>query len=284
MPADITGNRRAERQRRAVATVRAIAARYGIAFEGATILHDSNHTVIHLVPVPLVAKVNTSPQVSAVDEVAIARFLADRGAPVVSPASLLPPGPHRETGLAVTFWDYCPHVDEEPSPDVHGRYLRLLHDALEGYAGPLPAWNYLGGVDRILADVSALAALPPDDRAFLRRRYKELGSGLASHEMTSRVLHGEPHGKNLLLSPRGPSWIDFEAVCRGPQEWDLTMLPDEVVDEYFTDVDRDLLATLRQLRSLCVAAWCWLDPDRDPVLREAGTYHLALLKGRAETP
>jgi hypothetical protein len=64
----------------------------------------------------------------------------------------------------------------------------------------------------------------------------------------------------------------------GPQEWDLTVLPDDIIAQYFEHVDWDLLAVLRQMRSLCVATWCWLDPDRAPVLRDAGTYHLSLLK------
>jgi hypothetical protein len=271
-----------ERRRRALGTARAIASRHGLACDGAAILHDSNHTVIHLAPAPVVAKVNTSPQPAPpVNEVDVARFLVQRGAPVVPPASLVPPGPHMEDGLEVTFWQFCPHKNQEPAPEVHGRSLRVLHDALAAYPAALPFWDSFGDVAGILEDDSALGALVDSDRSFLRQRFLDVGSELARDEPPMRVLHGEPHGKNLLLSADGPRWIDFEAVCLGPQEWDLTMLPDRVVADNFADVDWDLLGVLRQMRSLCVAVWCWLEPDRAPVLREAGEYHLSLLKRRA---
>ncbi|MDQ2744777.1 MAG: phosphotransferase [Chloroflexota bacterium] len=125
---------------------------------------------------------------------------------------------------------------------------------------------------------SSLQALPEDDQMFLRRRYQDLRSDIRPFRPDIRPLHGEPHGANLLLSSHGPRWIDFESACLGPQEWDLTVLPDEVADRYFKDVDWDLLRVLRQMRSLCVAVWCWLDPDRAPILREAGTYHPSMLR------
>jgi len=56
------------------------------------------------------------------------------------------------------------------------------------------------------------------------------------------------------------------------------VLSDEVAAHHFQDIDWDLLRLLREMRSLCVAVWCWADPDRAPVLRQAGTYHLAVLK------
>lgn len=273
----------AERQRRAITAARTIAARCGVASNRATILQDSNHTVIYLAPAPIVAKVDTSPEeTSAVDEVRIAQYLDSRHGPVVPPASLLTPGPHVEDGLEVTFWEYCPHDSSEPAPEVLGQYLRILHDTLSDYPEPLRAWDRFDGVGRVLETPSALHALPPDDRAFLRRRYGELLSAITSFRLVLRPLHGEPHGANLLLSPDGPRWIDFESACLGPQEWDLTVLADEVIAQYFTDVDWPLLALLRHMRSLCVAVWCWLDPDRAPVLREAGRYHLASLKGHSD--
>jgi Ser/Thr protein kinase RdoA (MazF antagonist) len=184
-----------------------------------------------------------------------------------------------EDGLEVTFWEYCAHAAGEPTPDQLGRSLRLLHEALKDYPEPLPDWDRFDGVGRILDAPALLARLSPVDRAFLRRTFRELCDAIAEFHPPKQPLHGEPHGANLLLSSRGPRWIDFESACAGPQEWDLTVLPDEIVLAYFDDVNRDLLHVLRRMRSLCVAVWCWLDPDRASVLREAGTYHLALLKG-----
>jgi len=269
-----------ERQQRAIAVAQSIAGRYGIDAGHPTILQDSNHTVIHLAPAPLVAKVSTSPEVASLtDEVMIAQFLVSMDGPVVPPTSLLPPGPHLEHGLEVSFWEYCSHDSGEPSPNVLGGSLRRLHDVLDGYSKPLRAWDRFDGIAGVLEASSTLQALPVDDRRFLQARYQELLSAIGSFCPAIRPLHGEPHGGNLLLSPHGPRWIDFESACLGPQEWDLTVLPDEVAARYFEGIDWNLLRLLRQMRSLCVAVWCWVDPDRAPVLRQAGTYHLALLKG-----
>lgn len=271
-----------ERQERAIAAARRIAAGYGVDSDRPTILQDSNHTVIHLAPAPVVAKVNTSPEEASLsDEIAIGRFLAARGGPVVPPTSLFPPGPYVVDGLEVTFWQYCPHDSGEPSPDVHGASLRLLHDALDGYPVPLRPWDRFDGIESVLASPSILGALPADDRRFLSHRYRELLTAIGRFHPVLRPLHGEPHGGNLLRTPSGPRWIDFESACRGPQEWDLTVLPDEVAARYFADIDWDLLAVLRQMRSLCVAVWCWVDPDRAPILRQAGTHHLNLLRSIA---
>jgi hypothetical protein len=269
----------AQRQEQAIVAARAIAAKYDVDTTSTRILQDSNHTIIHLAPASVIAKVNTSPEESSLaGELEIARFLAARADLVVPPTALFPPGPHLHDGLEMTFWEYCPHDAREPEPDVLGRSLRSLHDALADYTQPLRSWDRFDGVERVLADAGALSALPAGDRAFLRDRYRELNAATGTFRPTLRSLHGEPHGGNLLLSAAGPRWIDFESACLGPQEWDLTVLPDEIVARYFTDVDRELLRLLRQMRSLCVATWCWLDPDRAPVLREAGTYHLSLLR------
>ena len=48
--------------------------------------------------------------------------------------------------------------------------------------------------------------------------------------------------------------IDFESVCSGPLEWDLSAMP--CIGAGIFSVDIDVLALLRRLRSLCVAVWC----------------------------
>jgi phosphotransferase family enzyme len=267
-------------QQRAIPAAQAVAARYGIDATAPRILQDSNHTVIHLAPAPVVAKVDTSPEESSLaGEIEVARFLGASGGPVVPPTPLFPAGPHEYDGLQMTFWEYSPHEAREPDPAVLGRSLRTLHDALAAYPEPLPAWDRFDGMERVLMDDRALSSLSPDDRAFLRHRYDELLAAMSAFRPVLRPLHGEPHAGNLLFSPEGPRWIDFESACLGPQEWDLTVLPDEIAARHFTAVDWELLRLLKQMRSLCVAVWCWLDPDRAPVLRDAGTYHLSLLRG-----
>jgi hypothetical protein len=74
-------------------------------------MKDTNHTIVHLWPSPIVAKVSTkkifrSRSSSLEKEVCVAGLLASLGAPVVQPAKSLPPGSHYVDGVELTFWDY----------------------------------------------------------------------------------------------------------------------------------------------------------------------------------
>lgn len=94
----------------------------------------------------------------------------------------------------------------------------------------------------------------------------------------SRPLHGEPHRDgNVLTSPDGPVFIDCEAACRGPVEWDLTALPPGIANHYGR-IDPELVQWLRPARSLCVTVWCWMQPQRAPGVAEAARVHLSLVR------
>ena len=269
-----------DRQRHALAAATAVVERYGMEVRRPAVLHDSNNTVIHLRPMPLVAKVATGPGNTSLEkELSVVQYLTTQNARIVPPTSLFPPGPYTEDGLRMTFWESWPHTPGDIPEDVAGEALRSLHSALAQYPELLPPWDRFDNVGWVLFAPDSLSALRVQDRDFLRDLYKDLSATISTFTYQVRPLHGEPHGGNLLMSSAGPRWIDFESACMGPQEWDLTMLSDEVVAQHFEKVDYQLLGVLRKMRSLCVATWCWVDPDRDPILREAGTYHLALLQG-----
>jgi hypothetical protein len=71
--------------------------------------------------------------------------------------------------------------------------------------------------------------------------------------------------------------LDFETACRGPIEWDVAAL-DEAALHVFSDVNGELIALLRRIRSACVAAKCWVEPNRAPEVFEAAHVHLKLLR------
>ena len=70
--------------------------------------------------------------------------------------------------------------------------------------------------------------------------------------------------------------IDFESVCSGPLEWDLSALPG--VGAGVFSVDADLLTLLRRLRSLCVTIWCWTRSRGSIALARAARMHSNLLR------
>jgi hypothetical protein len=94
------------------------------------------------------------------------------------------------------------------------------------------------------------------------------------------VLHGDPWiGGNLVNTTSGPRLIDFEAVCRGPFEWDFSSFGGDVIDA----VDQELFAICEALRRLTVAAWCWAQPGRAHEVDEAARWHLHLLHATFDT-
>ncbi|MGI8826316.1 MAG: phosphotransferase family protein [Chloroflexota bacterium] len=269
------------RQERAIEAALQVAASFGVAAHVPEILHDSNNTVIHLSPAPIVAKVRTTPSQrrSFQSELGIGLYPADQDALAVRPSREIPPVLHMYDGLELTFWEWCPH---DPGVEVDGRKaghaLRRLHDALAGYAGRLPSYTRdLEEVGSILAREETLQSLDRSDKAFLREVHETGYAPLEARTLAIQPLHGEAHLGNLLASADGPRWIDFEAACIGPPEWDFASLPDEALDA-FPNVDLELLRHLRLVHHLCVAVWCWLNPDRDPILRLHGEIHLEALR------
>jgi hypothetical protein len=103
-------------------------------------------------------------------------------------------------------------------------------------------------------------------------------AALSTLATANQPLHGSPHAGNWLATAEGPLLLDFETACRGPIEWDLAALDDEAVD-LFPGVDDELIALLRRMRSVCVAAKCWVEPNRAPEVSEAAHIHLKLLRG-----
>jgi len=268
----------------AVRAAQGIAARHGIAAEQARVLQDANNVVVHLAPSPVVAKV-CPPSLGdrgwhkLAVELDIGRHLVRAGAPVVGPSPDLPPGPYVEGGYAMTFWR---HQENDPNAlatgEAAGRVLEQVHDALDSYRGIVPSFldRQVRRASITLADETALSVIPASERAFLRSEFLSVTSKLAGTTLGCRTLHGDPHRGNLLITGSGYLMIDFESVCSGPLEWDLSALPGAGTGVF--SVDADLLTLLRRLRSLCVAIWCWTRSRSSTSLVRAARMHSSLLR------
>ncbi len=121
-------------------------------------------------------------------------------------------------------------------------------------------------------------ALRPSDRHFLLGVVNDIQAALATVNAPWRPLHGSPHDANWLVGSNGLVLLDFETARCGPVEWDLAAWPDNAL-ALFPLSTGELIFTLRQMRRVCVAAKCWVAPDRAPELREAAHVHLKLLRG-----
>jgi len=209
-----------------------VASAHGLVCDDPVVLRNAWHVLVHLRPLPVVARVTSgAPGVDPQDvvrELDVARHLARAGAPVVEPSDVLDPGPHEHRGHVLVFWRYL-SSEGELDAAAAGRGLRAIHDALADYEGELPA---AGRAEDVRA---MLAPLPPSDDV-------ELLWALAGRELpVGQALHGDAHLFNCIPTAAGPVWHDLETACRGPREYDLAAL---MVDDRAHGPDRDAQAAL----------------------------------------
>jgi Ser/Thr protein kinase RdoA (MazF antagonist) len=256
--------------------------RCGLNPAGARMLRESHNTVVLLPEAAVVAKVTPSRNAEALGrELAVGLHLAARDAPTVRPLSDGAAGPYDLNGRVLTLWSYCPPGPAREQPGVElGRALRAFHEALADFAGPLPPFTEkVADAAALFADPTATPELSAPDRQLTAAIYGKLRPRLET-EGTARSLHGEPHSHNVIWAPNGPVFVDFEAVCVGPVEWDLGFLPEQA-REAFPERDRELIASLREAISFCIAGWCWAQRGRTPEIDEAADFHLDVLRRTA---
>jgi hypothetical protein len=275
------------RQAHALRVATSLAAELEIRCHAARVIKDSNNTIVHLAPAPVVAKVGTTSirhdGASVLDnELRVGQFIAARGAPIAPPTSDVRPGPYTREGTVLTLWTYKKHFpDIDVSDDALAHALSAFHGAFDAYQGPLPHFSdNLTRAHHALVDSSRTPELPEGERTFLIDVALRIESRLKSFDLTSHPLHGDPHlDGNILLTDEGPLLIDFEAACLGPYEWDLTSL--QCARSAYRELDDELLAVLSHMRSLCVSIWCWMQYGRAPEVTEAAHVHLRSLRQNA---
>ena len=245
-----------------------VAEEQGLRFSRSVVLRESSNLVVHLEPLPVVARVaNVTARVRHGDawlarEVAVAGFLARAGAPVVAPTSDPPPGPHLRDGLAVSFAEYAEPVDEPLDAREAGRRLRECHEALAGYDGELPA---MGLMDEA---ASILEGFAGGDAERLLREGAEVRRRIDALSLPMQAVHGDADLSNVINTAAGPLWNDWEDAMLAPTAWDLACLHAEslVYGEdpapvaaaqagYGEALDAEVLEAFVAARRWQVAAW-----------------------------
>ena len=108
--------------------------------------------------------------------------------------------------------------------------------------------------DPVLADV---------DRELLSTTLRNLRQAIVDRGAVEQLLHGEPHPGNVLRTKNGLRFIDLETCCRGPVEFDLAHVPEQVSERY-SSADQQLLRECRCLVLAMVAAWRFEPDDQLP--------------------
>ena len=273
-----------ERRERAIEAATEIAVTYRIKSDAPVLLKDSNNTVIHLAPFPVVAKVATSTlrkqNVSNLEhELNVALHLADLGAPIVPPSAEIPPAIYRYKDLEVTFWQHCAgEIREEIDRPELVVALKQFHGAFASYQGELKSFAEKYEECYSLLDSNRLSPeLPAADRRFLGRVYEHLRARLQTFDYECVPAHEEIHSGNVLWTDANPLLIDFESCCLAPREIDFLSFSETNLSA-LPHLDKQLMEILGVFKSFCVAVWCWSQPDRAPEVREVAEYHLGRLR------
>ncbi|SFW68195.1 Phosphotransferase enzyme family protein [Amycolatopsis australiensis] len=243
--------------------VRTVAARLGLAARDPEVLHERSNVLVRLGP--LVARVPGTTRLARPGaawqerDVAVSRFLTERGVRVVSPSTDPEAGPHFAGGLPVTLWHHIPHdPDHRYAPDVVARSLAEVHAAVRDYPGELPRRGPLEDVARVLDRYD------PDPRLHAEAARIEA----ALPDVAAQPLHGDAHPGNLIATEAGPCWLDFEDTWRGPLAWDLGVLASQGGAEYLAaypaSVDEGVLRAYTQLRAFYVVVWRFVIAQRFP--------------------
>ncbi|HJZ38019.1 MAG TPA: aminoglycoside phosphotransferase family protein, partial [Solirubrobacterales bacterium] len=156
-----------------------------------------------------------------------------------------------------------------------GRALRELHEALAPYDGDLADFADLGrDIERLRRALRPAAELSAERIDSLGERLAALRESLFDASLQGQALHGDASIGNLLRTPDGLLWNDFEDTFRGPVEWDvsgyLISLGWRGADDAFVDraldayggLDREALAPFTAGHQLYDEIWKAYDAQR----------------------
>ena len=250
---------------RAVAAAISTASTLDLTADDAIVLHDSNKLAIRLLPCDVFARVAQEGQEVAQFEVDLAQRLAETGSPVAALEPRVEPRVYVRDGFAITLWTYYDSVAHpEASPADYADALARVHAGMRTLDITAPHFtDRIEEAQQLVGTHDRTPALPDADRELLSHTLRSTRRAIEDRGAAEQLLHGEPHPGNVLSTKDGLRFIDLETCCRGPVEFDLAHVPEEVSTRY-PDADRDLLRECRLLVLGMVAAWRWDRDDRFP--------------------
>jgi Ser/Thr protein kinase RdoA (MazF antagonist) len=255
-----------------------VAAAYGVRCDDPLVLKETANVVVHLRPWPVVAKVAASTRDLRVDvdvwlgrELAMAQHVAAAGLPTTLPSDLLPAQVHNGAeGNVISFWQHVVHdPDAQIAPEQLGVMLARLHVVLADVPPQTPSLHTpLDDIKRYVARASQ-AGVSGADVARLRAAYERVVANPALSAGAIQTLHGDSHPGNLLHSPGGWVWCDYEDTCAGPTAWDLAAMVNSgrvdgaaALAAYDLPYEDAQVAAQVELRKLHVTMWAMLFAER----------------------
>jgi hypothetical protein len=245
---------------RAVGAATEVASGLDLAVADTRVLHNSNKLALRLLPCDVFARVAFAGREVFQAEVEIGRRLAEAGSPVGSLEPRVEPRVYERDGFAVTLWTYYEQSRQDVSPADYAKALERLHAGMAQVDVAVPHFtDRVAEAQRLVASRDRTPGLEDSDRELLSSTLRNRSRTISERSSPEQLLHGEPHSGNLLNTKSGPLFIDLETCCRGPVEFDLAHVPEDV-SECYSSADQELLRECRLLVLAMVAAWRW-DPD-----------------------
>ncbi len=269
----------AELVARAVAAVKSLTGALDLSVNDAVVIHNSNKLALRLLPCDVFARVALVGQEVAAFEVELAQRLAATESPVAALEPRVEPRVYERDGFAMTLWTYYQAVPpDQGSPVEYAHALHRLHAGMRSVEIATPHFmERAAAAERLLTNRDATPALAEADRHLLVSTLHGARRQIRSRGAAEQLLHGEPHPGNLLSTQDGLLFIDFETCCRGPIEFDVAHVPDEV-SAHYPGIDLVLLEECRRLVLAMVGAWRWDVRDEFPQGHQHGRHILTLLR------
>lgn len=263
---------RADEAQRAVAAATAVASSLDLPVDDAAILSDSNRMVVRLLPCDVVARVAPAEHFASSDlEVELVTRLAGTDSPVAGLDTRIESRVFERDGFKIALWTHFEPADERVLPATeYAQSLRRLHAGLRQIDLAVPhVMDRVTAIERDVNDRLVTPDLSDSDRALLVDILRDLRLSITDRHATEQLLHGEPHPWNLLDTKDGLLFIDFENTARGPLEYDLAWVPDDV-SKHYPGADHALVDECRGLVLAIVAVHRWTLGDQHPSGRQSG--------------
>ena len=265
---------------RAIAAAMGAAAALDLTVDDAIVLQESNRLAVRLLPCDVLARVAEERTIRWAEfEVELALRLAQTESPVGALEPRVAPGAYVRDGFVVTLWTYYePVPSREFAAADYAHALERLHDCMRHIDLPTPHFtDRITDAQRLIGNRDQTPELSHGDRELLSNTLQSLRQAISARGRPEQLLHGEPHPGNVLRTKQGLVFIDLETCCRGPVEFDLAHVPEEV-SVHYRSANQQLLRECRILMLAMVAAWRWDRNDQFPNRRQAARELLSALR------
>ncbi|NUK15687.1 MULTISPECIES: aminoglycoside phosphotransferase family protein [Streptomyces] len=261
----------------------------GLGIDGAESIRLAENDIWRLPGRVVVRIARLGQEAAAAREVAVTRWLRQRGVPAVRPLDI--EQPITVDGRAATFWEELPPHRAGDSSNL-APLLRQLH----GLPNPSFKLDEMDPFVRIEDRIEAARSVNEDDQTWLLRRLSDLKEAWRDLPpgLPLCVIHGDAWGGNVAVTANGDVLMDFERSAYGPPEWDLTSTA--VAADTFGKVSGASYANfceayghdvmtwagypiLRGIRELRLVSFAFQTADQDPRANDQAFYRLACIRG-----